>query len=169
MGAEGTAGSKQARGEGLDLSSASQRAAAAIEQRIQRIKRALVARARLADREVQQVHPWNVMTSRGRIGCRLAGQRSRRSRSRGGTAVTARFSALFARAVDGIVAEHRISRSGCSPRWTSCIHASDRCCDRGSEPGLVGADLRNLANEAVLLAARRNEDSIHQKGRAGRA
>jgi hypothetical protein len=27
----------------------------------------------------------------------------------------------------------------------------------------VGADLRNLANEAALLAARRNEESIHQK------
>src|SRR5207253_4011059 len=32
-----------------------------------------------------------------------------------------------------------------------------------STPGLVGADLRNLANEAALLAARRNEESIHHK------
>jgi cell division protease FtsH len=32
-----------------------------------------------------------------------------------------------------------------------------------STPGLVGADLRNLANEAALLAARRNQQSIHQK------
>src|SRR5207245_4755455 len=30
-----------------------------------------------------------------------------------------------------------------------------------STPGLVGADLRNLANEAALLAARRNEEAIH--------
>src|SRR5260221_6928916 len=32
-----------------------------------------------------------------------------------------------------------------------------------STPGLVGADLRNLANEAALLAARRNEQAIFQK------
>jgi len=32
-----------------------------------------------------------------------------------------------------------------------------------STPGLVGADLRNLANEAALLAARRNEDAVSQK------
>jgi cell division protease FtsH len=32
-----------------------------------------------------------------------------------------------------------------------------------STPGLVGADLRNLANEAALLAARRNEQSVSQK------
>jgi cell division protease FtsH len=32
-----------------------------------------------------------------------------------------------------------------------------------STPGLVGADLRNLANEAALLAARRNEESIQHK------
>ncbi len=32
-----------------------------------------------------------------------------------------------------------------------------------STPGLVGADLRNLANEAALLAARRNEESIRHK------
>jgi cell division protease FtsH len=32
-----------------------------------------------------------------------------------------------------------------------------------STPGLVGADLRNLANEAALLAARRNEESVSQK------
>jgi cell division protease FtsH len=29
-------------------------------------------------------------------------------------------------------------------------------------PGLVGADLRNLVNEAALQAARRNEDRVHQ-------
>jgi cell division protease FtsH len=32
-----------------------------------------------------------------------------------------------------------------------------------STPGLVGADLRNLVNEAALLAARRNQDAIHHK------
>lgn len=30
-------------------------------------------------------------------------------------------------------------------------------------PGFSGADLKNLANEAALLAARRDEDSVHQK------
>jgi cell division protease FtsH len=30
-------------------------------------------------------------------------------------------------------------------------------------PGLVGADLRNLVNEAALLAARRGQDEVHQK------
>jgi cell division protease FtsH len=32
-----------------------------------------------------------------------------------------------------------------------------------STPGLVGADLRNLVNEAALLAARRDGESVHQK------
>ncbi len=31
-----------------------------------------------------------------------------------------------------------------------------------STPGMVGADLANLANEAALLAARRNHDKVHQ-------
>ena len=30
-------------------------------------------------------------------------------------------------------------------------------------PGLVGADLRNLVNEAALLAARRGEEAVHLK------
>jgi cell division protease FtsH len=32
----------------------------------------------------------------------------------------------------------------------------------GLTPGLVGADLRNLANEAALLAARRGREAVHQ-------
>ncbi len=31
-----------------------------------------------------------------------------------------------------------------------------------STPGAVGADLRNLVNEAALMAARRNQDQVHQ-------
>jgi cell division protease FtsH len=32
-----------------------------------------------------------------------------------------------------------------------------------STPGLAGADLRNLVNEGALLAARRDQDAVHQK------
>jgi cell division protease FtsH len=33
----------------------------------------------------------------------------------------------------------------------------------GSTPGMTGADLANLVNEAALLAARRKQDSVHQR------
>src|SRR5690606_40760511 len=32
-----------------------------------------------------------------------------------------------------------------------------------SMPGFSGADIRNLVNEAALLAARRDQDSVYQK------
>ena len=35
--------------------------------------------------------------------------------------------------------------------------------DRGVHAGLVGADLRNLANEAALLAARRAQEMVHER------
>ena len=44
-------------------------------------------------------------------------------------------------------------------RWTRTSTSQDVA---ASTPGLVGADLKNLVNEAALLAARRGEDAVHQ-------
>ena len=78
---------------------------------------------------------------------------------------------------------HRSARptSSAASRSSRCTRAACRSADdvdlgalAASTPGMVGADLRNLVNEAALIAARRGTDQVqtgrlHRRARADRA